>query len=63
MKEKGKELIKHGRNRAGHQLYKYLHCNHFFSETKLTPLYRKHLSKQEIVRISKLLVEKTESDP
>ncbi len=58
LKEKGKDIIKHGKNRAGHQLYKCLHCSHFFSETILTPLYRKHLSEEEIIRISKLLVEK-----
>ena len=58
LKEKGKELIKYGKNRAGHQLYKCLHCDHFFTETILTPLYRKHLSEEEITRISKLLVEK-----
>lgn len=58
LKEKGKNLIKHGKNRAGHQLYKCLHCSHVFSETILTPLYRKHLSEEEIIKISKLLVEK-----
>jgi len=57
-KEKEKNLIKHGKNRADHQLYKCLHCNHVFTETKLTPLYRKHLSEKEIIKISKLLVEK-----
>jgi hypothetical protein len=51
-------MIKYGKNRAGHQLYKCLHCNHFFTETILTPLYHKHLSEEEIMRISKLLVEK-----
>ncbi|MBT0160977.1 IS1 family transposase [Candidatus Bathyarchaeota archaeon A05DMB-2] len=58
LKEKGKDIIKYGKNRAGHQLYKCLHCNHFFTETKLTPIYRKRLSEEEITRISKLLVEK-----
>jgi transposase-like protein len=58
LKEKGKNLIKYGKNRAGHQLYKCLHCNHFFTETKLTPIYRKQLSEKEIIRISKPLVEK-----
>ena len=58
LKEKGKDLTKYGKNRAGHQLYKCFHCNHFFTETILTPLYRKHLSETEIIRISKLLVEK-----
>ncbi len=58
LKEKRKDIIKYGKNRAGHQLYKCLHCKHFFSETILTPLYRKHLSEEEITKISKLLVEK-----
>jgi transposase-like protein len=58
LKEKGKDIIKRGKNRAGHQLYKCLHCSHTFSETILTPLYHKHLSEEEIIRISKLLVEK-----
>jgi len=57
-KEKGKNLIKRGKNRAGHQLYRCLHCSYTFSETILTPLYHKHLSEQEITRITKLLVEK-----
>ncbi len=58
LKEKGKNIIKRGKNRAEHQLYKCLHCGYTFSETILTPLYHKHLSEEEIVRISKLLVEK-----
>jgi len=58
LKEKGKDIIKYGKNCACHQLYKCLHCNHFFTETILTPLYHKHLSEEEIMRISKLLVEK-----
>jgi transposase-like protein len=58
LKEKGKDIIRYGKNRAGHQLYKCLHCSRFFTETILTPLYRKHLSEEEIIKISKLLVEK-----
>lgn len=58
LKEKGKDIIKRGKNRARHQLYKCFHCGRTFSETILTPLYRKHLSEEEIIRISKLLVEK-----
>ena len=58
LKEKGKDIIKYGKNRAGHQLYKCLHCNHFFTETILTPMYRKHLCETEINGICKLLVEK-----
>ncbi len=57
-KEKNKNLIKRGKNRAGHQLYRCLYCGYTFSETIITPLYRKHLSEQEITRITKLLVEK-----
>ena len=51
-------MIKYGKNRASHQLYKCLHCNHFFTETILTPMYRKHLCETEINGICKLLVEK-----
>jgi transposase-like protein len=58
LKEKGKDVIRYGKNRAGHQVYKCLHCSHFFTETILTPLYHKHLSETEIITISKLLVEK-----
>ena len=58
LKEKGKNNIKRGKNRAGHHLYKCLHCNTTFSETKSTPLFHKHLSEEEIIRICKLLVER-----
>ena len=57
-RERGKEIIRRGKNNAGHQLYQCLHCNHTFSETLLTPLYHKHLPESEIIRICKLLVEK-----
>lgn len=57
-KERGKDIIRRGVNRPGHQLYRCLHCNHTFVETILTPLYRKHLPEKEIIGICKLLVEK-----
>jgi transposase-like protein len=57
-KEEGKDIIKKGKNRAGHQRYLCLRCNTYFVETSDTPLYRKHLSEQEINKICKLLVEK-----
>jgi transposase-like protein len=57
-KENGKDIIKRGRNRAGHQQYKCFHCNKIFVETTNTPLFHKHLSEAEIIRICKLLVEK-----
>ncbi len=56
--EEGKNIIKKGRNRAGHQQYYCFHCNHYFVETKGTPLFHKHLTKEQIVRICKLLVER-----
>jgi transposase-like protein len=58
LKDKEKNIIKRGKNHADHQIYKCLHCGKTFSETKLTPLYRKHLSELEITRICKLLVER-----
>jgi transposase-like protein len=58
LKEKEKNIIKRGKNRADHQIYKCIHCGKTFSETKLTPLYRKHLSEQEITKICKLLIER-----
>lgn len=58
LREKGKSITKRGKSRAGHQLYRCHHCGATFTETRLTPLYRKHLSEQEITRICKLLVER-----
>lgn len=57
-KEYGKDIIKRGKNRAGHQQYKCYHCGKIFVETSNTPLYYKHMSEKEIVRICKLLIEK-----
>jgi len=57
-REKGKNLIKRGRNRAGHQQFKCFHCKKVFVETTNTPLFHKHLSEEEITRVCKLLVEK-----
>ena len=56
--EKGKDIIKRGKNRAGHQQYYCNHCRTWFVETSNTPLYHKHLSKSEIIQICKHLVEK-----
>lgn len=58
MKEKGKDIIKKGKNRAGHRQYYCFYCRSYFVETANTPLYHKHLSKREITKICKLLVEK-----
>ncbi len=58
LKEEGKDIIKRGKNRAGHQQYYCNHCEKWFVETANTPLYHKHLSKKEILLVCKLLVEK-----
>lgn len=58
LKEKGKDIIKRGKNRAGHQQYFCNHCRTWFVETANTPLYRKQLSESEIINICKHLVEK-----
>jgi transposase-like protein len=60
LKEKGKDIVKLGKYRTGHQKYFCHHCKTFFIETKGTPLYHKHLSKSEIIAICKHLVEKND---
>jgi len=56
--EKGKDIIKRGRNKAGHQRYYCNNCKKWFLETTNTPLFHKHLPKSEIIQICKHLVEK-----
>ena len=58
MKEVGKDILKRGRNSAGHQQYYYNHCKKWFVETANTPLYHKHMSRDEVINICKHLVEK-----
>ncbi|MDP6156449.1 MAG: hypothetical protein QGH39_01505 [Candidatus Thermoplasmatota archaeon] len=58
LKEDGKDILKRGRNIAGHQQYFCNHCRKWFVETANTPLYWKHLSEKEIINICKHLVEK-----
>lgn len=58
LKETGKDLLKRGENRAGHQQYFCNHCRKWFVETANTPVFRKHLSMTEIINICKHLVEK-----
>ncbi|MCX6666281.1 MAG: hypothetical protein NT038_09570 [Euryarchaeota archaeon] len=54
----GKDILKRGKNTAGHQRYYCNHCETWFVETMNTPLYHKHLSKDEVIQICKHLVEK-----
>ncbi len=56
--QEGKDILKRGKNCAGHQRYFCNHCRKWFLETTNTPLYHKHLSKEKIISICKLLVEK-----
>jgi transposase-like protein len=58
LKEQGKDIVKRGKNRVGHQQYYCNHCQTWFVETANTPLYWKHLSEGEIINICKHLVEK-----
>ena len=50
-RDRGKDIIRRGKNRACHQLYKCLHWGHKFADTILTLLYHKHMSEAEIRRI------------
>lgn len=56
--EEGKDIIKRGTYKTGHQRYLCKHCSTFFMETKGGPLYRKHLTTTETIAICKLIVEK-----
>lgn len=58
LKEKEKDIVKRGKNRAGHRQYFCNHCNTWFVETANTPLYHKHLSEEEITNVCNHLVEK-----
>ena len=57
-KEKGKDIIKRGKNHAGNQQYLCHHCGKIFLETTNTLFFYKHLSEGEIYSILNLLVEK-----
>lgn len=52
-------IISNGLDRNGSRKFKCTDCGKYFNETKGTPFYRRHLSKKEIIRISKQFVEKT----
>ena len=52
-------IVKNGHRRNGLQNFKCTDCRTQFVETKGTPFFGKHLSKREIIKISKHFVEKT----
>jgi len=58
LKKGGKDILKRGKNNAGHQRYYCNHCHKWFLEISNTPLYHKHLSKKEIIQICRHLVKK-----
>lgn len=52
-------IVSNGHDRNGARKLLCTECRKSFNETKGTPFYKKHLSKKEIIRISKQFVEKT----
>jgi transposase-like protein len=57
-KQKGKDIIRRGKNTAGHQQFFCLHCRKYTTETKGTFLFNKKLSESEIKNLCKIFVEK-----
>jgi len=57
-KQNLKNVIRFGRQRNGTQRYRCTECKRTFARTVNTPFFQKHLKKQEIVQICKLLSEK-----
>ena len=54
-----KNIVRNGHQSNGTQKYKCTECNRNLVRTINTPFFHKHLSKKEIIRICKLLAEKT----
>jgi transposase-like protein len=57
-REKGKDIIKKGRNSSGTQMYYCFYCRKYFVQTSDTPMYRKRLSVKRVEQLCRLLVEK-----
>lgn len=57
-REKGKDVVKRGFNRAKTQRYYCNHCDKYLVETKGTPMYRRRLDERKVKQLCKLLVEK-----
>jgi len=59
LKEKNKHITKRGKCKTtNHQRYQYKHYHTHFTQTKNTPLYKKHLKQQQTTNIRKHLIEK-----
>ena len=54
-----RNVVRNGFQRNGTQKYKCVDCGRNFVRTINTPFFRKHLKKKEIIRICKMLSEKT----
>lgn len=57
-RENGKDIIKRGHSSSGTQMFKCLHCEKHFAQTKGTPMYRRRLSERKVKQLCELLVEK-----
>src|SRR3989339_1779719 len=57
-RERGKDLVKRGFNRARTQRNFCLHCETYLVEPKGTPMYRRRLSERKVKQLCELLVEK-----
>ena len=57
LKEMGKDIVKRGKNTAGHQRFFCNNCKHYFVETKGTPLYNRKIKEYKIKAICKEIVE------
>ena len=54
-----RNIIRKGQQRNGTQRYQCTDCKKTFARTINTPFFHRHLSKKEIIRICKMLTEKT----
>ncbi len=54
-----RNVVRNGFQRNGTQKYKCVDCGRNFVRTINTPFFHKHLKKKEIIRICKMLSEKT----
>jgi transposase-like protein len=54
-----RNIIRKGKQRNGTKRYQCTDCKRTFARTINTPFFHKHLNKKQIIRICKLLAEKT----